>query len=53
MRHEILADLPAVLERFADRFAANGGHVHWAADAADANAYIAGVARRAPAPAPS
>jgi L-lactate dehydrogenase complex protein LldF len=46
MRHEILADLPAVLERFADRFVANGGHVHWAADAADANAYIAGVARR-------
>jgi L-lactate dehydrogenase complex protein LldF len=46
MRHEILADLPAVLERFADRFVANGGHVHWAADAVDANTYIAGVARR-------
>ena len=38
IRHDVLADLPAVLERFADRFVANGGHVHWAADAADANA---------------
>jgi L-lactate dehydrogenase complex protein LldF len=46
MRHEILADLPAVLERFADRFVGNGGYVHWAADAADANAYITEVARR-------
>jgi L-lactate dehydrogenase complex protein LldF len=46
MRHEILADLPNVLERFVERFRANGGHVHWAIDAADANAYIADVARR-------
>jgi L-lactate dehydrogenase complex protein LldF len=46
IRHDVLADLPAVLEHFADRFLANGGHVHWATDAADANAYIAGVATR-------
>jgi L-lactate dehydrogenase complex protein LldF len=46
MRHEILADLPGVLARFADQFVANGGHVHWAQDADDANAYITGVARR-------
>src|SRR5205823_2498564 len=46
VRHDVLADLPAVLDRFADRFIANGGHVHWAADAADANAYIATVAER-------
>ncbi len=46
IRHDVLADLPAVLERFADRFMANGGHVHWATDANDANDYIAGVATR-------
>jgi L-lactate dehydrogenase complex protein LldF len=46
MRADVLADLPAILERFADRFIANGGHVHWAADGADANAYVVEVARR-------
>jgi len=46
VRHDVLADLPAILERFADRFVANGGHLHWAHDAADANRYIAGVAER-------
>jgi L-lactate dehydrogenase complex protein LldF len=43
-RAEILSDLPAILERLADRFTALGGHVCWAATAADANAYVAAVA---------
>jgi L-lactate dehydrogenase complex protein LldF len=46
MRHEVLADLPGVLERFADKVLAAGGHVHWSPDAADANRYVAEVARR-------
>jgi L-lactate dehydrogenase complex protein LldF len=46
VRAEILADLPAVLERMADNVVGNGGHVCWADTAADANAYIASVARR-------
>jgi L-lactate dehydrogenase complex protein LldF len=46
VRHDVIADLPGALERFADRFVANGGHVPWATDAADANDYIVGVARR-------
>jgi L-lactate dehydrogenase complex protein LldF len=37
--------LPDVLARFADNVLAAGGHVHWAVDAADANAYITGLAR--------
>lgn len=46
VRAEILAELPGVLARLADRFVANGGHVFWAADGAAANRYIAEVARR-------
>ncbi len=46
LRHEILADLPRILERFADNVVANGGFVHWSPDGADANRYIADVARR-------
>lgn len=42
---EVLADLPAVLERLADRLVERGVHVCWACDAAEANAYIAGVAK--------
>jgi L-lactate dehydrogenase complex protein LldF len=47
VRNDVLADLPAVLDRFADRFVANGGFVHWSPDGADANAYVLDVARRA------
>jgi len=47
VRAEILADLPALLERMADRVAELGGHVCWAETAADANAYVADVALRA------
>ena len=44
IRGQILAELPTLLERFADRVLALGGHVCWAADGAEANAYIAAVA---------
>ncbi len=44
--HDVLERLPELLARFADEVVAAGGHVHWAADAADANAYVVGVARR-------
>ena len=44
LRHDVLGRLPDVLERFADNVLAAGGHVHWAADAADANAYITELA---------
>lgn len=53
VRADVLERLPDVLARFADAVIANGGHVHWAADAADANAYVAGVAARLAAAAPS
>jgi L-lactate dehydrogenase complex protein LldF len=46
VRADVLADLPAVLSRFADNVLAAGGHVHWAVDAADANRYVVDVARR-------
>ena len=46
VRHDVLADLPAVLERFVANATAAGAHVHWSADAADANAYVLEVARR-------
>ncbi len=46
IRYDVLADLPTVLERFATNAIAAGVHVHWAVDAADANAYVVGVARR-------
>ena len=43
----IVADLPRLLGQLADNVLANGGHVHWAPDAASANTYITGVAQRA------
>src|SRR4051794_26448611 len=46
IRNEINADLASTLERFAERAVANGAHVHWALDAADANRYIVDLARR-------
>lgn len=44
VRAAVLADLPALLERFADAVLAAGGHVHWAPDAAAARDAVAGVA---------
>jgi L-lactate dehydrogenase complex protein LldF len=45
LRARTLASLPDLLEQFADRVLALGGHVCWARDAAEANAYIASLAR--------
>jgi L-lactate dehydrogenase complex protein LldF len=47
IKGELLADLPAVLEQFADNVLASGGHVHWAADAAAADATISDIVRGA------
>jgi L-lactate dehydrogenase complex protein LldF len=47
VKAEIIADLPAVLERMADRVLELGGHVCWADTAEDANRYIAEVASAA------
>lgn len=44
LRHDVLARLPEVLERFADNVLAAGGYVHWADDAASANTYITRLA---------
>lgn len=46
VRGAVLADWAGVLERLADNLLAAGAHVCWAPDAAAANDYIAGVARR-------
>jgi L-lactate dehydrogenase complex protein LldF len=46
VKGDVLARLPDLLERFADNVLAAGGHICWAPTAADANAYIAGVAER-------
>jgi L-lactate dehydrogenase complex protein LldF len=46
LRHDVLARLPEILERFADAAEAAGTQVHWAADGAEANGIITGIARR-------
>jgi L-lactate dehydrogenase complex protein LldF len=46
VRHQVLAELPDLLERFADRVLALGGHVCWAATAEEARAYVIGVVGR-------
>jgi L-lactate dehydrogenase complex protein LldF len=45
-KHQVLADLPALLERFADQVLARGGHVCWAPTAAEARDYIVDVVGR-------
>ncbi|MEY2477725.1 MAG: L-lactate dehydrogenase complex protein LldF [Actinomycetota bacterium] len=45
IRARILARLPELLEQLANNVMAAGGHVHWAGDAADANAYIVELAK--------
>jgi L-lactate dehydrogenase complex protein LldF len=47
IKGELLADLPAVLDDFADSVLALGGHVHWAADAAAADDTISTIVRAA------
>ncbi|HET9608358.1 MAG TPA: hypothetical protein VFP06_02050, partial [Acidimicrobiales bacterium] len=39
-KQQVLADLPDMLERFADQVLARGGHVCWAPTGADARRYI-------------
>ncbi|HEY8527715.1 MAG TPA: LutB/LldF family L-lactate oxidation iron-sulfur protein [Acidimicrobiales bacterium] len=46
VKQHVLAELPDVLERFADAVLARGGHVCWAPTAADARAYVTDVVRR-------
>lgn len=46
-RHEILAELPRIVERFADNATAAGATVHWALDAAAANEIVLGIAAAA------
>jgi L-lactate dehydrogenase complex protein LldF len=45
VRQEILADLPALLERFADHALARGAHICWASTADDARDYIGNLVR--------
>lgn len=44
-RHRAVADLPNLLERFADRVEEAGGRVFFAGDAAEATEYVVGVCR--------
>lgn len=46
VRTSVLERWDEVLGRLADNVLARGGHVHWAADEAEANAHVAAIARR-------
>jgi L-lactate dehydrogenase complex protein LldF len=46
-KQQVLADLPDLLERFADQVLARGGNVCWATTAEDARRYIVGVVEAA------
>jgi L-lactate dehydrogenase complex protein LldF len=46
MKEYVIRHLPDLLEQFEANVKANGGHVHWARDAADANQIILDIARR-------
>ena len=45
IKNEVLRDLPSLLEQLEHAVTAGGGAVHWARDAAEANAIVAEVAR--------
>jgi L-lactate dehydrogenase complex protein LldF len=47
IKDEVLRNLPALLERLERAVTAAGGTVHWARDAAEANAIVASIARAA------
>ena len=47
IKDEVLRDLPALLERLELAVTAAGGTVHWARDAAEANAIVGSIARQA------
>ena len=46
IRAATLQRLPELLARWSDNLAARGGHVHWAADAAEATAVVADIVAR-------
>ena len=46
IRTATLQRLPELLERWSDNLAARGGHVHWADDADEATAIVAGIVER-------
>lgn len=46
MKEYVLRHLPDLLEQFESNIKANGGHVHWARDAAEANQIVLDIARR-------
>ena len=46
LRADTIARLPEILERLADNWERNGGHVFWAADAEEARQHIAAIAAR-------
>jgi L-lactate dehydrogenase complex protein LldF len=46
-KQQVLADLPNLLETFADRVLARGGNVCWAPSAEDARRYVVGVVEAA------
>ena len=47
IKDEVIRDLPALLERLEAHVTAAGGTVHWARDAAEANAIVASIVRDA------
>ncbi|MYI56063.1 MAG: lactate utilization protein, partial [Acidimicrobiia bacterium] len=46
IRAATLQHLPELLEQWSDNLTARGGHVHWATDAAEATAIVAGIVRQ-------
>ncbi|GAA5190810.1 LutB/LldF family L-lactate oxidation iron-sulfur protein [Rugosimonospora acidiphila] len=46
IKDDVLARLPELLVQLEERVTAAGGIVHWARDAAEANAIVAGIARQ-------
>ncbi|PFG42018.1 L-lactate dehydrogenase complex protein LldF [Isoptericola jiangsuensis] len=45
VKEQVMANLPALLARLEENVAARGGTVHWARDAAEANAIVTEIAR--------
>lgn len=46
MKEYVLRNLPDLLERFESNVIANGGHVHWAKDASEANRILTALAQQ-------
>jgi L-lactate dehydrogenase complex protein LldF len=45
IKQDVMARLPELLEQFEANFTARGGTIHWARDAAEANAIVTGLIR--------